>query len=107
MSRNRSRNRNRGGPAPGPEPSRYEIVLTRAAERGLSALSRSDLRKVDARIRALADDPRPPGSKKLAGGNDLYRVRSGEFRVLYQVEDARRVVTVVDVGNRRDIDRSL
>jgi mRNA interferase RelE/StbE len=62
---------------------------------------------VDARILALAEDPRPPASKKLEGVGDLYRIRSGDYRVIYQVEDARLVVIVVDVGNRRDIDRDL
>jgi mRNA interferase RelE/StbE len=81
--------------------------LTRAAERGLLGLSRADVRRVDARIRALADDPRPPGVKKLEGVRDLYRLRAGDYRILYQVEDARLVVIVVDVGNRRDIYRSL
>src|SRR4051812_29384886 len=62
-----SRSRKSGGPAPRPEPSRYEIQLTRAAERGLSGLSKSDLRKVDAKIQALAENPRPTGAKKLEG----------------------------------------
>jgi mRNA interferase RelE/StbE len=102
-----SRSRKSGGPAPRPEPSRYEIVLTRAAERGLSGLSKSDFRKVDARIQALAADPRPATSKKLEGVDDLYRVRSGDFRILYRIEDDCLVVVVVNVGNRRDIYRSL
>lgn len=95
----------RGGREAGPGPRRYEIRLTRAAERGLAALPKADLRRVDAKILALADDPHPPGSQKLQGAGDLYRVRSGDFRVLYQVDDARLVVLVVDVGNRRDIYR--
>jgi mRNA interferase RelE/StbE len=102
-----SRSRKSGNPAPRPEPSRYEIVLTRAAERGLSGLSRSDFRKVDARIQALAGDPRPATAKKLEGVRDLYRIRSGDYRILYRIEDDRLVVVVVDIGNRRDIDRSL
>jgi mRNA interferase RelE/StbE len=83
------------------------VVLTRAAERGLAGLSKADLRRVDAKIRALAEDPRPAGAKKLEGVGELYRVRSGDYRILYQIEDARLVVVVVDVGNRRDIYRSL
>ena len=81
--------------------------MTRAAERGLSGLSKADLRRVDLKIRALADDPRPAGAKKLEGVGDLYRVRAGDYRVLYQIEDARLVVLVVDVGNRRDVYRDL
>ena len=57
----------RGGREAGPGPRRYEIRLTRAAERGLAALPKADLRRVDARILALADDPHPPGSQKLQG----------------------------------------
>jgi mRNA interferase RelE/StbE len=95
----------RGGREPRPGPRRYEIRLTRAAERGLAALPQADLRRVDAKILALADDPHPPGSKKLQGEEDLYRIRSGDFRVLYQVDEARLLVLVVEVGNRRDIYR--
>lgn len=90
-----------------PEPRRDEILLTRAAERGLSGLSKADFRRIDAKIRALADDPRPSGVKKLEGTDNLYRVRSGDFRILYQIQDTRLVVVIVDVGNRRDIYRSL
>ena len=81
--------------------------MTRAAERGLSGLSKSDLRKVDAKIQALAENPRPAGAKKLEGVDDLYRIRSGNYRVIYQVEDVRLIVLVVDVGDRRNIYRSL
>jgi mRNA interferase RelE/StbE len=95
----------RGGREPRPGPRRYEIRLTRAAERGLAALPQADLRRVDAKILALADDPHPPGSQKIRGEDGLYRIRSGDFRVLYQVEEGERVVLVVDVGNRRDIYR--
>jgi mRNA interferase RelE/StbE len=82
-------------------------VLTRAAGRGLASLSKADLRRVDAKILGLAEVPRPPGAKKLEGVGDLYRVRSGNYRIIYQVEDARRMVVVVDVGNRRDIYHDL
>jgi mRNA interferase RelE/StbE len=102
MSRSR-----KSGPVPTPEPRRYEVQLTRAAERGLSGLSKADLRRIDAKIRALADDPRPHGVKKLEGSGELYRIRAGDYRILYQIEDARLVIVVVDVGNRRDIYRSL
>jgi mRNA interferase RelE/StbE len=62
---------------------------------------------VDAAILGLAGDPHPPGSKKLEGAGDLYRIRVGDYRVLYTVEHDRLVVLVVDIGNRRDIYRSL
>jgi mRNA interferase RelE/StbE len=99
-----SRKRNESEPSP--EPRRYEIHLTRAAERGLASLPKADLRPVDAAILGLAHDPRPPGSKKLQGAGDLDRIRIGDYRVIYTVEVQRLVVLVVNVGNRRDIFRS-
>src|SRR5271169_208495 len=90
-----------------PEPRRYEIQFTRAAERGLALLPKVDLRRVDAAILSLAGDPHPPGSKKLQGAGDLYRIRVGDYRVVYSIEVDRLVVLVVNVGNRRDIYRAL
>ena len=100
-----SRRRNESEPSP--EPRRYEIQFTRAAERGLASLPKADLRRVDAAILGLADDRHPPGSKNLQGEVDLYRIRVSDYRVMYKVEAQRLVVVVVDVGNRRDIYRSL
>jgi mRNA interferase RelE/StbE len=57
------------------------------------------------RIDALALDPRPPASKKLPGGEDLYRIRVGDYRVIYQVQARIVVVTVIRIGHRRDIYR--
>jgi mRNA interferase RelE/StbE len=102
-----SRRRKNSEQVPRQEPRRYEIVLTRAAERGLSGLSKADLLRVDAKIQSLRDDPRPTGAKELEGVPDRYRVRSGNYRILYQIEDARLVIVVVNVGDRRDIYRSL
>ena len=79
--------------------------MTRAAERGLASLDRAILHRVDAAIRGLAIAPHPPGSKKLQGADDLYRIRVGDYRVIYQVEGDRLVVLVVNVGHRRDIYR--
>ena len=59
-----SRSRKSGIQQPPPEPKRYEIVLTRAAERGLASLPKTELRRVDAKIQGLAEIPRPPGVKK-------------------------------------------
>jgi mRNA interferase RelE/StbE len=91
--------------APRPEPRRFEIQLTRAAERGLSALDKVMLPRVDAAIRGSAIAPHPPDSKKLRGADDFYRIRVGDCRVIYQVEHRRLVILVVNVGHRRDIYR--
>jgi len=70
-------------------------------------LPKAVLRRVDSAILALATNPHPPGSRKLQGEEDLYRVRVGDYRVIYRIEEDRLVVVVVNVGNRRDIYRSL
>ncbi|MGB0067142.1 MAG: type II toxin-antitoxin system RelE/ParE family toxin [Isosphaeraceae bacterium] len=102
-----SRSRKSGIQQPPPEPKRNEIVLTRAAERGLASLPKTELRRVDAKIQGLAEIPRPPGVKKLEGVDDLYRIRCGDYRIVYQIEEARLVIVIVNVGNRRDIYRLL
>jgi mRNA interferase RelE/StbE len=57
------------------------------------------------RIQALSTDPRPPGCEKLSGHPDRYRVRQGDYRVVYSVDDVERVVLVVKVGHRREVYR--
>jgi len=95
----------RSGPTPRPEPRSFEIQFTRAAERGLAGLDKVMLRRVDVVIRGLAVTPRPPHSKKLQGADDLYRIRVGDYRVIYRMEHRHLVVLVVNVGHRRDIYR--
>jgi mRNA interferase RelE/StbE len=97
----------RSQPEPPPEPRRYEIRFTRAAERGLVSLRREDLSRVDAAILGLAENPHPPGSKQLKGTDDQYRIRVGDYRVVYTIEAKRLVVLIVNIGDRRDIYRSL
>ena len=83
-------------------PRAYRIELTRAAERDLRGLSRDVLRRVDRKIQALSNDPRPHGSKKLEGSANTYRVRVGDYRILYEIEDTAILVLVVRVGHRRE-----
>jgi mRNA interferase RelE/StbE len=61
-----------------------------------------DLRPV---IRALADDPRPPGVKKLSGAPTRYRVRSGDYRIIYRIADDVLLVLLVAIGDRKDVYR--
>jgi mRNA interferase RelE/StbE len=69
----------------------------------LAELPKADLRRRDARILDLARDPRPAGHVKLVGAEDLYRIRSGDYRAVYRIEEDRLVVLVVTVGHRRDV----
>ncbi len=79
----------------------YELRIKPSAVKDLRELQEKDRRRMVARIQSLAEDCRPRGCEKLTGG-DRYRVRQGVFRVLYEVDDDSKVVTVVKIGHRRD-----
>ena len=80
----------------------FEIVLERAAERDLRRLSDEVHDRVIEGISTLAANPRPPGSKKLSGSKRNWRIRVGDYRVLYEIADIVRVVRVYRVRHRRD-----
>ena len=67
--------------------------------------SKGDRRRIVENTRRLADDPRGPGSEKLAGYEDRYRVRQGDYRIVYLIDDKATTVTVYKVGHRRDVYR--
>ncbi|MFI5235104.1 MAG: type II toxin-antitoxin system RelE/ParE family toxin [Gemmatimonadales bacterium] len=80
----------------------YTVSLSKAALRDLEALQQKDRRRIEREIDQLAADPRPDGCKKLKDMNGLYRVRVGDFRILYLIEDKQLLVLVVRLANRRD-----
>jgi mRNA interferase RelE/StbE len=82
----------------------YRLLVKASAARELEALPRRDRIRVVGRIARLADDPRPAGCEKLSG-HEQYRVRQGDYRILYEVSDAEVVVIVIKVGHRRDVYR--
>jgi mRNA interferase RelE/StbE len=82
----------------------WELVIERRAQKALARIEKRERDRIANAIRGLAHDPRPPGAKKLTA-RDAYRLRVGEYRVLYEIEDHRLVVLVVDVGHRREIYR--
>lgn len=83
----------------------YEVQLSRHAEKDLRRLPAEIFRRVIQEIRALAENPRPPGCRKLAGSERDYRIRIGEYRVLYEILDDVRQVRIFRVGHRRDVYR--
>lgn len=83
---------------------RYEVIFTANVERELRHIPRTVLQRVLDRIGALAEDPRPHGVKKLRG-QETYRVRQGDYRIIYTIEDHILVVTVVRIGHRSDVYR--
>ena len=74
-----------------------------SAQRELDALDDPLFTRVDRRILALADDPRPAGSKKLKGYKDSWRIRIGDWRVVYIVDDAAKLVSITRVAHRREV----
>ena len=82
----------------------YSVRIKRSAERELRAAPQPDLGRLVTRIRGLADDPRPHGSEKLSG-EDRSRIRQGDDRVVYAIDDEQRIVEVVRIGHRRDVYR--
>lgn len=85
--------------------AKYNLQIKPSAIREIEAIPQKKQRQqVIARIRRLADDPRPAGAEKLSG-QDKYRVRQGVYRILYLVEDANLVVYVVKIGHRSSVYR--
>jgi mRNA interferase RelE/StbE len=80
----------------------YRVLLERAAEKDLSRLSSEIHDRVIAAIKDLASDPRPTGCRKLAGSKNDWRIRVGDYRVIYEVSTAIRVVRVNRVRHRRE-----
>jgi mRNA interferase RelE/StbE len=83
----------------------YEVEVRPLAKRQIRRLPIAAQDQIRPVIRALANEPRPSGVVKLHGADDLYRVRSGDYRIVYQIRDAVLVVVVVTVGHRREVYR--
>ncbi len=82
----------------------YRLQIKPSAAKEIEALPKKDRRRAVARIRGLATNPRPPGCEKLSG-HELYRVRQGNYRILYTVHDADLLVVVIKIGHRREVYR--
>jgi mRNA interferase RelE/StbE len=85
----------------------HRVEFTEAALRVLRKLPRDAQRRIVVRAEALQGDPRPRGSEKLQTRLALYRVRSGDYRVVYRIVDSTNVVTIAMVGDRKDVHRWL
>jgi len=80
----------------------YRITIKRSAAKEIVKIALTDRKRIIEKIRSLASEPRPPGSKKLSG-RGKYRIRQGDYRILYLIEDGELVIVVVKVGHRRDV----
>ena len=81
---------------------RYEVEVKRSAVKEIEALPGRDMRDILDRISSLADNPRPYDCRKLSG-RPQYRIRRGNYRILYYIDDAMQVVCIVKVGHRKNV----
>ena len=84
---------------------RYEVMLRKSVAKDLRAIPNRDVRRILTTIESLSKEPRPMGSEKLSG-QERYRVRQGDYRIIYEIRDDEVVVVVVKVGHRREAYRS-
>ena len=82
----------------------YSIFFKDSVRKDLDSIPKNDLQRIIARIGNLAEDPRPAGCEKLSG-QEKYRVRQGNYRIIYSIQDTELTVWVVKVGHRREVYR--
>ncbi|HJT57360.1 MAG TPA: type II toxin-antitoxin system RelE/ParE family toxin [Ktedonobacteraceae bacterium] len=83
----------------------YRILITKQVEKQLNALPQKVATRVDEHIKALREEPRPFGVKKLRGYTDSYRVRVGNHRIIYTIDDRAQTITLLTVDDRKDVYR--
>ena len=83
----------------------YSILFKESVRKDIDAIPAKDLRRIMERIGMLADDPRPAGSEKLSA-QERYRLRQGNYRIIYSIQDYELTVWVVKIGQRRDVYRT-
>jgi len=82
----------------------YRVFFRKSVEKDFSIIPKKDVKRILNRIKALEKNPRPPGSEKLTG-QERYRLRQGQYRIVYSIQDDELTVWVVKVGHRKDIYR--
>jgi mRNA interferase RelE/StbE len=81
----------------------YSVELKPSAKKELDRLSSTLTQRIFPRLRSLASDPRPPGCKKLKGSEHHWRIRVGDYRIVYTIDDRRRLVEVTRIRHRNDV----
>ena len=85
----------------------YKVQLTRSAADFIRGQDRKVQRQLTNKLKKLKNNPRPPDCKKIMGGENLYRLRSGVYRIVYQVFDEKILVIVIRIGHRKDVYKRL
>jgi len=84
--------------------AKYKVTIKKSATKELEEIPKKDLRKIVKRIQSLAQNPRPQGAHKLSG-QGRFRVRQGDYRIVYSVNDKDLIIDIVKIGHRREIYR--
>jgi mRNA interferase RelE/StbE len=82
--------------------SEYTVLILPSTQKQLSKLPNAIATRIEDKLLELEQDPRPPGCKKLRG-RDAWRIRIGDYRVIYEINDGRLIVTVITIGHRREV----
>jgi len=80
----------------------YTVLILPSAQKQLSKLPNNVATRIEDKMLELENDPRPPGCKKLKG-RDAYRIRIGDYRAIYEIQDAKLIVTVITIGDRKNV----
>jgi mRNA interferase RelE/StbE len=83
----------------------YQVIISRIAEKQLASFPKLIANNITAKIDSLSITPRPVGSKKLEGSNKEYRIWTGDYRIIYRIEDIQLIIEVIRIGHRRDVYR--
>ncbi len=81
----------------------YRVALTASAEKELEALPSKVIARILSRLESLASSPGPPGCKKLKGGDNEWRIRVGDYRVVYEIDEVAKTVDVMRIAHRREV----
>ena len=82
---------------------RYSVELKQSARKELERLPNAIIARIIVKLESLEENPRPAGCKKLKGGDDEYRIRVGEYRIVYVIDDRKVIVTITRIRHRRDV----
>lgn len=80
----------------------YQILILRRAQKELAQLPKQEYERIKEAVENLSNEPRPQGCKKLSG-REGWRIRVGDYRVIYEIDDTKQVLTVLHIGHRRDV----
>ena len=86
----------------------YQVIISKVASKEIKVLSKSNASKIFEKIKSLSENPRPAGCKKLkVPDTALWRIRIGDYRVIYSIEDVIKIIEVIRVGHRGDVYQNL